>query len=74
MLLKEEGNDGGIGKIARLVINYPALKLKTYQLAGVDWLVGENSWEPRIVDQGELVEVAPLVCHNSGVDIIQESV
>ena len=74
MLLKEEGNDGGIGKIARLVISQPSLKLKADQLAGVDWLVGENSGEPRIVDQSELVEVTPFVCHHSGVDIIQEFV
>ena len=74
MLLKEEGNDSGIRKIARLVISYPALKLKTDQLAGVDWLVGENSGEPWIVQQSELVEVTPFVCHHSGVDVVQESV
>ena len=74
MLLKEEGNDSGIGKIARLVIVYPALKLKTDQLAGVDWLAGEESGEPRVVQQCELVEVVSLMCHHSGVDVVQEPV
>ena len=70
MFLKEEGNDGGIGKIARLVIVYPALKLKTDQLARVDWLEREESGEPGIVQQSELVEVASLMCYHAEVDII----
>ena len=50
------------------------MKLKADQLPVVDGLLGKKSREPRAVQQSELVEVTPLVCHHAGVDIVQESV
>ena len=50
------------------------MKFKADQLPGIDWLLGEKSREPRVVQQCELIEVTPLVCHHAGVNIVQESV
>ena len=49
MLLKEEGKNGGLGKISSFVVDQPSLKLKVDQLPRVDWLLGEKSWEPGVV-------------------------
>ena len=50
------------------------MKFKADQLPEVDWLLGEKSREPRVIQQSELVEITPLMCHHAGVDIVQESV
>ena len=56
------------------MIFYPPLQLYADQLPRVDWLLGEESWEPRVVQESELVEVPPFMCHHAGVDIVKESV
>ena len=70
ILLQEEGNDSGVGEISSLMIFYPPLQLYADQLPRVDWLLGEESWEPRVVQESELVEVTPFMCHQAGVDIV----
>ena len=52
------------------MVDYPSVKFKADQLPGVNWLMGEKSGKPRVVQQSELVEVSSLVCHHAGVNIV----
>ena len=70
IFLQEEGDDSGVGKTSRLVIFNPPEQLLTDQLPRFDGLLGEESWEPRVVQESELVEVTPFMCHQVGVDIV----
>ena len=65
-LLQEEGNNLRVGKIARfpLFLGFPpSVQLHADQLPRVDRLLGKELGEPRVVQPGELIEVAPFVGH-----------
>ena len=74
MLLKEEGNDGGVGQMARLVIDQPPLKLEADQLARINRKLVEESGEPGVVHICKLIEVSPLMSHHPRVHVVQQSV
>ena len=74
MLLKEEGNDGGVGQMARLVIDQPPLKLEADQLARINRQLFEESWEPGVVYICKFIEVSPFMSHHPRVHVVQQSV
>ena len=49
----------------------PPVQLQTNDLPRVNRLLGEESGEPGVVKQSELVEVSPFVSHHPGVDVLE---